>query len=77
MFEIKIEGLNDLSRQLGEAEEALKRLHGELGEVKFNPFDPADVQRAITETNKLVDHHARNTKTYSRRRGMNWRKQAG
>ena len=38
---LKITGLNNLQKNLKEAENALSELDGELGVVNFDPSDPA------------------------------------
>lgn len=52
---IKITGLDRLQRQLKDAQKALEALDGELGTVNFNPHDPASIETAIHEVERLVD----------------------
>lgn len=52
---IKITGLDKLQRQLKDAQKALEALDGELGIVNFNPHDPASIEAAIHEVERLVD----------------------
>ncbi len=52
---MKIEGFDDLAKQLEEAQKATEALGGELGTIKFNAADPQDVQRAIKEAERIVD----------------------
>lgn len=51
----KIEGLDKLTRQLEEAQQAIASLDGELGTVQFNPNDPASIEQAIQDVEHLVD----------------------
>ncbi|MTW18787.1 hypothetical protein GJ689_21535 [Rhodoplanes serenus] len=61
----KIEGLEELQQELEEASNAMKGLDGTLGTVSFNPSDPASIEAAIAEFNRLIDErlgmYARNT----------------
>ena len=52
---IKIKGLDDLSKQLKEAENALSGLDGELGSVNFDPNDPASIDAAIAAMETMID----------------------
>lgn len=51
----KISGLNQLERQLADAQKAIAALDGELGSVSFDPADPASIEAAIQQANRLVD----------------------
>ncbi len=52
---IKITGLDSFTRDIKEAERALRNLDGELGVVKFDPNDPSSIEAAIMEVEKLID----------------------
>jgi len=52
---IKIEGLDDLQKELKEAQLVIDELDGELGAVSFDPEDPASIDVAIREMESLVD----------------------
>ena len=52
---IKITGLDQLTRQFGDAQKALAELGSELGTVKFNPHDPASIEAAIQQIESTVD----------------------
>ena len=52
---IKITGLDQLSRQLTDAQKALAGLDGELGTVNFDPNDPASIETAIQSVEAIVD----------------------
>lgn len=52
---MKISGLDDLQRQLQDAEKAFAALDGELGSVSFDPNDPASIETAIQEVVRVVD----------------------
>ena len=51
---IKITGLNELSKQLSDAEQAIKALEGEIL-FKFDPYDPASIEAAIAESERAVE----------------------
>ncbi|MGG2041269.1 hypothetical protein [Burkholderia gladioli] len=51
----KIEGLDKLARDLDAAQKALSELDGELGSVSMDPYDPASIEAAIQEADRLVD----------------------
>jgi hypothetical protein len=52
---IKITGLDDLQRDLGQASQALEALGGELTTVKFDPNDPSSVDLAIADVEAAID----------------------
>ena len=51
----KIEGLDKLQKQLADAQKAFEELDGTLGEVSFNPEDPASIEAAIQRVNEMLD----------------------
>jgi len=51
----KINGLENLQKNLKEAENALAELDGELGVVNFDAGDPASIEAAIQSVNRMVD----------------------
>lgn len=51
----KITGLDSLSRDLEDAQKAISAIDGELGSVRFDPYDPASIEAAIQEVEKLID----------------------
>ncbi|MBU1396655.1 MAG: hypothetical protein KKE84_11045 [Gammaproteobacteria bacterium] len=51
----KISGLDELGRQLTDAQKALEALDGELGTVSFDPDDPASIEAAIQSVETIVD----------------------
>lgn len=51
----KITGLDSLQKTLSEAQTALEAVNGELGTLTFNPEDPASIEAAIAESERLVD----------------------
>lgn len=53
MFAIK--GLDSLQKTLSEAQKALKAVEGELGTLTFDPQEPASIEAAIIESERLVD----------------------
>jgi hypothetical protein len=52
---IKIEGLDELTRDLEQAQQAMKEMDGELGTVNFDPEDPGSIEAAIVEVEKIID----------------------
>jgi len=52
---IKISGLDSLTRQLDEAQQALREIDGDLGSVSFDPNDPASIEGAIQKLDALID----------------------
>jgi hypothetical protein len=55
MLELKIEGLDQLDKAFEEVSQALESLGQQIGAVRFNPGDPNDVDRAISEAQRMVD----------------------
>lgn len=53
MFDIK--GLNKIQKQLKELQDVLASLNGELGKIKFDPFDPCSIEKAIHDTYQIID----------------------
>lgn len=51
----KITGLDKLSRDLEDAQKAISEMDGELGSVSFDPHDPASIEVAIQEVERLID----------------------
>jgi hypothetical protein len=56
---IKLEGFDELQRIFAEAQEALKKIHGELGAVSFDPNSSQSVEAAIFDMEKLIDDRMR------------------
>jgi hypothetical protein len=50
----KITGLDSLQKTLADAQKALKAVDGELGTLNFNPKDPASIEAAIAESERLI-----------------------
>ena len=50
-----ISGLAELQKTLSDAQAALEAVNGELGTLTFNPEDPASIEAAIVEAERLVD----------------------
>lgn len=49
------QGLDKLARQLGQISEAFAADDGKIGELRFDPNDPASIEAAIVEMERLVD----------------------
>ncbi|ULU27699.1 hypothetical protein [Dyella terrae] len=52
---IGISGLDQLSRRLEQAQEALAEIDGDLDAVNFDPHDPASIETAIQQAEALID----------------------
>lgn len=52
---MKIQGLDKLNRTLSDAQKALSEIDGEIGTVSFDPSDPASIEAAIQDVEKMVD----------------------
>lgn len=52
---MKITGLDQLTRQLDDAQRAIASLDGELGTVSFDPNDPASIEAAIQKAEAIID----------------------
>jgi len=50
-----IKGLDQLQRDLKQAQIALKELDGNLCTINFDPFDPASIEHAIQKVNDTID----------------------
>ena len=51
----KITGLDNLQRQLQDAQKALESLGGDLGTVNFDPNDPSSIESAVNEISRIID----------------------
>jgi hypothetical protein len=51
----KITGLDELSREIEEAQKAFAEIDGELGSVNFNPHDPASIEAANQTMEQTID----------------------
>ena len=51
----KISGLDQLTRQLEQAQQAFAEIDGELGTVEFNPHDPASIEAAVQQAEAMID----------------------
>lgn len=52
---MKITGFDKLQKELSDAQRAIEDLDGDLGSVRFDPHDPASIERAIQDVGRLVD----------------------
>ena len=55
MFNVTVSGLDELQNQFKELAKAIDTLNGQICEIKVNPDDPADIQRAIREVEDAVN----------------------
>jgi DNA-binding GntR family transcriptional regulator len=51
----KITGLDQLTKQLEQAQQAIDELDGKLATVSFDPNDPASIDAAIQQANASFD----------------------
>jgi hypothetical protein len=51
----KIKGLDQLQRQLADAQRAFQVLDGQVASVQFNPADATSVQEAIRTVEQTID----------------------
>jgi hypothetical protein len=51
----KIEGLENMSKHLDQVSEAFGENEGVLGELRFDPNDPASIESAIQESERIID----------------------
>jgi hypothetical protein len=51
----KITGLDKLTKQLDQAQQALNELDGDLVTLNFNPNDPGTIEAAIQQLNTVID----------------------
>ena len=52
---LKVTGLDKLKNSFDEVGLALDVLNGDLGEVQFTPNDPASIELAIKEVERIID----------------------
>lgn len=55
----KLEGLEQVTKNLDDAAKALEQMDGEIGTVNFDPEDPASIDRAIHLVNQMIDEEVR------------------
>lgn len=55
---MKVTGFKELTKQLDEAQKALKELDGQLGVVQFDPHDPVSIEAAIAEIEQIINTKA-------------------
>jgi hypothetical protein len=53
----KITGLDKLTHDLEQAQKAMANMDGEFGTVNFNPHDPASIDAAVQDVERLIDEH--------------------
>lgn len=52
---LKISGLDKLKRELNQIQKALAALDGDIGTVSFDPNNPASIELAIHEVERMID----------------------
>jgi hypothetical protein len=55
MIDLKITGLDHLTRTLDDAAKALEGLNGDLATLKFDPTDPSSVEAAVVQMEQAID----------------------
>jgi hypothetical protein len=55
---VSILGFDQLQRQLAEAQDALSKMNGEIGKLRFDPADPGAVEAAVQTLERMVDDAA-------------------
>ncbi len=53
---IKTKGLESLQKELDNLQKLLNALDGDLGSIKFDPFDPSSIENAIQSAYQMVDN---------------------
>jgi hypothetical protein len=48
-------GFGQLQKQLQMAQDALKRVEGQLGTVQFDPDDPESIERAMRQIDAIIE----------------------
>jgi hypothetical protein len=54
-----VTGLDQLQRELAEAQAAFAAMNGEIGKLKFDPADPASVAAAVRTMERMVNNKLR------------------
>lgn len=57
---MKIQGLEQLTKQFEQLEKFSKEIDGLFGEVSFNPFDAESIEHAIVNMENLIDEKVQN-----------------
>lgn len=55
---MKIQGLDQLTKQLKEVERFTREIDGSLGQVNFDPFDAESIEHAIVDMEDLINTKA-------------------
>jgi hypothetical protein len=50
-----ISGLTELQKKLTQVQNALREIDGDLGTVRFDPFDPESIEHAILQIEMMID----------------------
>ncbi|WFU07525.1 hypothetical protein QA648_36935 (plasmid) [Rhizobium sp. CB3171] len=54
----KITGLDKITKELDQLQRVIGGLDGEIGQVKFDPSDPASIESAISDVENMIDQKA-------------------
>ncbi|ANF83080.1 hypothetical protein A3K93_03285 [Acinetobacter sp. NCu2D-2] len=57
---MKINGLDQLSKQMKQLEKFMKEIDGSLGEIGFDPFDAESIEQAIISMENMIDQKSEN-----------------
>ena len=60
MFDIKMNGLDEMTNHLKELQSFMSEIDGDIGSVNFNAKDQDSVNQAIANMEKMIDEKAKN-----------------
>ena len=60
MFDIKMNGLDEMTNHLKELQSFMSEIDGDIGTVNFNAKDQDSVNQAIANMEKMIDEKAKN-----------------
>lgn len=57
---MKINGIDQLSKQVEQLEKFMKEIEGSLGKINFDPFDAESIEQAIISMENMIDQKSEN-----------------
>ena len=60
MFDIKMNGLDEMTNHLKELQSFMSEIDGDIGTINFNAKDQDSVNQAIANMEKMIDEKAKN-----------------
>lgn len=57
---MKINGIDQLSKQVEQLEKFMKEIDGSLGKINFDPFDAESIEQAIISMENMIDQKSEN-----------------